>query len=212
MAQEALKQVHEKVKSVLAEDVSTWTKVETKTEGATLCERIDGASKVSPHPELRVGRAQMTIEASPSVVLDVVWNLEAMRNWDGPTIADAKLVDEIEKDKTQVVYSTHKTLSAAVAKRDVVYARSVEKSGDHILVYGVSVPHDKQPAGQNGFLRAELIYFGIDIAPLNDNQSLVTYLSCFDFCGWLHQKFHDQEIIRNAQRLGKIRQLALAKK
>lgn len=104
MAQEALKQVHEKVKSVLAEDVSTWTKVETKTEGATLCERIDGASKVSPHPELRVGRAQMTIEALPSVVLDVVWNLEAIRNWDGPTIADAKLVDEIEKDKTQVKF------------------------------------------------------------------------------------------------------------
>lgn len=111
MAQEALKQVHAKVKSVLAEDVSTWTKVETKTEGATLCERIDGTSKVSPHPELRVGRAQMTIEAPPSVVLDVVWNLEAMRNWDGPTIADAKLVDEIEKDKTQVKFPLYSLLN-----------------------------------------------------------------------------------------------------
>jgi hypothetical protein len=41
--------------------------------------------------------------------------------------------------------------------------------------------------------------------------NIFTCCSCFDFCGWLHQKFHDQEILRNAQRLVKIKQMVLSK-
>jgi hypothetical protein len=49
---------------------------------------------------------------------------------DRPTIADAELIEEVEKGKTEFVHYTHKTLSAAVARRDVLLLRSWEQSGN----------------------------------------------------------------------------------
>jgi hypothetical protein len=211
MSSEALREALAKAKDFLSQDVTQpeWKPVETKNE-AKLWEREIGKSAVSPHPELRLGKAVITIEAPAKLIFDTVWSLEAQRQWDGPTIADAKVVEEVEKGKTEFVHYTHKTLSAAVAKRDVLLLRTWEHNENRILIYGVSAPNPKCPP-VNGFIRGEMIVYAIEIVQEAENKCTVTYCSCFDFCGWLHQKFHDQEILRNAQRLVKIKQLVLSK-
>jgi hypothetical protein len=73
-----------KAKEFLAQDVNNpeWKAVETKNE-AKLWEREIGKSPVSPHPELRLGKAVITIEAPAKLIFDTIWNLDSQRQWDG---------------------------------------------------------------------------------------------------------------------------------
>jgi len=52
--------------------------------------------------------------------------------------------------------------------------------------------------------------FKIEKSSDEEGSFLVTYISCLDFTGqsgaWLHEKFVDQEVVRVAQRLVRIKQ------
>jgi hypothetical protein len=84
MTTNLLQQALAKAKDYLSQDVTQeeWKSVETKNE-AKLWEREIGKSNVSPHPELRLGKAVITIEAPAKLIFDTIWSLEAQRQWDG---------------------------------------------------------------------------------------------------------------------------------
>eukprot|EP01105_Mastigella_eilhardi_P028714 TRINITY_DN9650_c0_g1_i1.p1 TRINITY_DN9650_c0_g1~~TRINITY_DN9650_c0_g1_i1.p1 ORF type:complete len:347 (-),score=82.67 TRINITY_DN9650_c0_g1_i1:50-1090(-) len=197
--------------------VDGWTEVFGPEEAAeklgsfavdTLVWRVaPGIVKQSENaPDIACVRATCEVGAPAQAVFDAYWKQEA--KWNRSTVSSLQV---LEDGNTQIVYEQHKTLSAATPRRDLLLARQSETDSQTgaIRVWGCSCTSPKMPK-QKDFVRAVMYYTGLCVTPLSPTSCKATLLSCFDFTGWIHVKFYEVEKATVGQRLGRIKELALA--
>jgi len=147
----------------------------------------------------------LEIDATADKVFSIFWDINAQRKWDAATTGDISI---LEQGNPQLVYMQHKVLSAASAKRDVLISRGNKKEGNTIWCYATSVTSPKCVEHPKAvFTRATQVFIGFLIES-QGSKCKATLVSCFDFSGWIHIKFINQEVLRVAQRLVKIKQIA----
>eukprot|EP01128_Nolandella_sp_AFSM9_P004023 TRINITY_DN176_c2_g1_i1.p1 TRINITY_DN176_c2_g1~~TRINITY_DN176_c2_g1_i1.p1 ORF type:complete len:274 (-),score=87.29 TRINITY_DN176_c2_g1_i1:400-1221(-) len=188
--------------AVLAENYSAsdgpWEVTKTKYEEIPFVyNKVNNISKEKV--PVYVTRADYVIDGTPEEVFNTFWLLTA--KWKVGTVSS---VETLESTKTtQTLYEAHKTLSAATAKRDLVYQSQVDRSSDgSIFVTSVSTTHPSKP-NQDNYERSHLVYSGFKIIP-NGEKSSVQWVFCFDFKGWIHAKWTQAEFSKVALRLRRI--------
>jgi len=133
-------------------------------------------------------------------IKDVYWNCEL--EWDVNTVSHIKVVED--NGYNSLVLKEHKTTSAATLKNDVLVRRSYEEYFDEIWCTGVSEKSPNVPE-RSGWRRAYLIFSGLKIQQIDEKQCEVSFVHCFDFGGWIHVKFVEDEQKRVALRLSRIK-------
>jgi len=149
-----------------------------------------------------ITRATAVLPHSADKVFSTLWDPQLALKWNVSTVSAISVVRQTSN--SQRLYEQHKTLSAASARRDVVYDRAYEKRGDgSYWVYGSSVEEPSKPDSKE-FVRAWVVFFGIEIKPMGASKSEITVVWCLDFGGWLHVKFIEGEFSNVALRLSRI--------
>jgi len=220
-AQEALNAALPRVRQALA-DQSDWAKRDpepTASRGgpvaaveAVAYEKIIGKNK--EQMDLRLGKSSVEVDAPGKVIFDTIWSIDSHRpgGWDTPTVKEQSVIDEPQPGKVQVLYVVHKILSAASAPRDLVIARSWQQEPNNgYLIWYTSITHPKVSAKKEGHVRAEQLFAGYLIEPLSPSKCRLTCVSVLDFGAWIHEKFCEGEVVRVAQRLSKIKNIAQSK-
>jgi len=220
--EEVLRTARERLVSLLSEDESTtpgWNAMQpakvvgpnaVDVTGVTIYEREFAKATKPSNPSTRVGKARITIDAPPTSVVNVIWKVDTYRKWDVASVSDINLI-ETPDDHTQILHIKMRTLSAAQSKRDLCVVRRYEQfdDGNVFWVYAISCSHPKVPESNTEFVRAHLAINAFEVRGLaGGRSSSVVLINALDFTGWIHDKFVDADIQKNAQRLGKIRALS----
>jgi len=140
-----------------------------------------------------VTRTSTVLHHSADKLFQTFWDPTLELKWNVSTVSRMEVVKD--SGNTQLVYQEHKTLSAATAKRDVLYDRMYEKdgSGTYWIVASSHKDDSVKPVDKN-HVRAHIVFMGVQIKPIaGKNDSEVTVVWCIDFGGWLHVKFIEQE-------------------
>jgi len=116
-----------------------------------------------------------------------------------------EVVETIDRTSAaQVLHIQHKTLSASTARRDLVVVRAVSESAARNIAYYTSSPSNDAKVGHGQFTRADMIFQGIAVEPVDAASCKV---SLVHFCGlgpWIHAKFYTTDIERCALRVSKV--------
>ncbi|KAH3744387.1 hypothetical protein Pelo_14221 [Pelomyxa schiedti] len=183
-----------------------WSEIPTDEPGV---DRLSSRVHCSPGGKYEVycTRARGVIKAPPKMVFDVYWNSEA--KWNRTTVASIQVVED---GNPQLLYMQHKTLSATCPKRDVSFLRAhnYTNGADSFECWGASFEAPNIPINKT-FCRGIMMFCGVQVSSIPDSappSSNVTYISCFDFTGWLHLKFTEAEKLYCATRLSRIREMA----
>jgi len=149
-----------------------------------------------------VTRASAVLAHPADKVFQVLWDPQAALKWNVSTVASINVLSQTSN--SQVLYEQHKTLSAASARRDLVYERAYEKRPDgSYWVYGVSLNEPSKPEVKE-FVRCWLVFSGFEVKPMAGNKTELSVVWCLDFGGWLHTKFIEQEWGNVGLRLSRI--------
>jgi phage FluMu protein Com len=152
--------------------------------------------------EVFVTKAKAHINAPMNVVLNVYWNGET--DWDSPTVSMIKYIED--HGNNRLILKEHKTTSAATLRNDLVVRSIYEEYADHIWCYAVSEICPTVPE-KGGWRRGHLVLSGFLILA-QDHKCEVIFINCFDFGGWIHVKFIDEEQKKVGMRLSRIKKKA----
>jgi len=102
-----------------------------------------------------------------------------------------------------LIYQQHKTTSAATSKNDLTYRRikTRQPDGSH-WVYSVS--ETTSPETRANFRRGWVVFGGLLVEVIDNGFCQVSFVWCWDFNGWIHEKFVIEEKKRVPLRLFKI--------
>jgi len=182
-------------KQLLDESVSLW--IEVKVSEGSCHKKLYCLDKEKN--EVYVTKATTTIDGTMDAILDVYWNWEL--EWDSSTVALIKILED--NGNNRLTLKEHKTTSAATLKNDVIVRSAYEQYSDHIWSYAVSEKSTIPERG--GWRRAHLILSGFRIQRIEENRCEVTFIHSFDFGGWIHVKFIEEEQKKVALRLSRIK-------
>jgi len=216
-ARAALDLAFERFKTLMTEDTSAvpWKVVDSKNPDVKLWEKNYDIPRDPPPkpstPSLRVAKAVVTVKAPLQAILEVAASLDCQKQWDGPSIdSKSSIVDNM--GDVQIAYILMKTLAASTAKRDLCVARAIQNDGSGKAVFmQTSCVHTKVPVDSQ-LVRAHHVIFGIQIEQVNAEDCTLTLVNCLDLTGWIHDKFVDADVVKCAQRVVKIRQIAVSRK
>jgi len=152
-----------------------------------------------------VTKAKAIINAPRLVIHNVYWNAEY--DWDTSTVSLIKYIEDHGNNRLSLI--EHKSTSAATLKNDLVVRSIYEEYADHIWCYRVSEKCPTIPE-KGGWRRGHVVLSGFLIREQdnNNNQCEVTFINCFDFGGWIHVKFIDEEQKKVGIRLSRIKKKA----
>jgi len=198
-----LNEAAEQAKKALAENYSVdpWEAFNTKNEDVrAVYNKVFCVSK--DKVPIFVTRATAVLPHSADKIFQTYWDPQLALKWNVSTVSAISVVSQTAN--SQVLYEQHKTLSAASARRDVVYERAFEKRGDgSYFVYGSSKDESSKPESKD-FVRSWIVFAGLEIKPMAGNKCEVNQVWCLDFGGWLHVKFIEGEWGNVALRLSRI--------
>jgi len=132
-------------------------------------------------------KAVSRIQGDPQSIVDIFWNANEELNWNGSTVQTINILEDRGHD--QLIYQQHKTTSAATSKNDVTYRRikTRQPDGSH-WVYSVS--EMTNPETRANFRRGWVVFGGFLVEPSDNNGFCqVSSVWCWDFNGWIHEKF-----------------------
>jgi hypothetical protein len=187
---------------LLDESVSQWIEVRHNSEGIDSCyKKVYGCDKEKN--DVYVTKAKAMVNAPMSAILNVYWNNE--HDWDVSTVSLIKIMED--NGNNRIVLKEHKTASAATLRNDVVVRSIYEEYADHIWCYAVSEKYQTLPE-KGGWRRGHLVLCGLLIQQVESNLCEVSFVNCFDFGGWIHVKFVEDEQKKVAGRLSRIKKKA----
>jgi hypothetical protein len=126
----------------------------------------------------------------PQVVATVYWSVDQELIWNANTVQSMNILEDLGSQ--QLVYQQHKTTSAATLKNDVNYRRGRTDQGDgSIWIYSVS--EQTSPETKANFRRGWVVFGGLLIEQGNEGYCRVTLVWCWDFGGFIHEKFVTEE-------------------
>jgi len=151
-----------------------------------------------------VSRASILLNHPADKVFQTIWDTQLELKWNVSTISSIEILEN--RGTEQVIYQQHKTLSAASARRDIIIERTYVKNSDgSYWITATSHKDDTKKAVAREHVRAKLVFSGIQVRPSAGKPACeVSWVWCFDFCGWLHAKFIEQEFNNLALRLSRI--------
>lgn len=147
-------------------------------------------------------KAVARIPAEPSVIADVYWNVNQELNWNSSTVQAINILED--RGFVQLIYQQHKTTSAATMKNDVNYRRERFAPQQNGAIWIYSVSEGTIPETRPNFRRGWIVFGGFLVEPSNDGFSQVSLIWCWDFNGFIHEKFITEEKKRVALRLSKL--------
>jgi hypothetical protein len=200
----SLEEASDQAKKALAENYSVdpWEAfaVKNNEEVRSVYNKVHGVTQ--DKVPLFVTRATAVLPHSADKLFQTLWDVQLALKWNVSTISSIALLRE--SGNSQTLYEQHKTLSAASARRDVVYTRAYEKRGDgSYWIYSSSINDPSKPESKE-FVRAWIVFSGIEIKPMAGGKAEITSVWCLDFGGWLHVKFIEGEFSNVALRLSRI--------
>jgi len=149
-----------------------------------------------------ITRASAVLPYSADKLFQTVWEPQLALKWNVSTVSAISTVSQ--SGNSQVLYEQQKTLSAASARRDVVYERAYEQRSDgSYWIYGGSINNASKPESKD-FVRSWIVFFGYEIKPMSGGKAEISFVWCLDFGGWLHSKFIEAEFSNVALRLSRI--------
>jgi len=78
------------------------------------------------------------------------------------------------------------------------------KTNNKSKVYDTSVPHKSRPEKHEGYGRSYLLFHGCYILETSPGVIDFTFVHCYDFAGWVHDKFVTAEKSKTAARMSKL--------
>jgi len=201
----SLSEASQQAKNHLAENygASPWETFHTKNEDVRAVYNKVFCVSQDKVP-IFVTRASAVLPHSADKLFQTYWDPNIELKWNVSTVSSMQVVSS--NGNQQLIYQQHKTLSAATAKRDLLYDRMWEKDGSGTYwIAAASHPHDEVKPVAKEFVRAKIVFSGVQIKPISGkNSSEVTMIWCVDFCGWLHAKFIEQEFGNVALRISRL--------
>jgi len=137
------------------------------------------------------------------VVHNVYWNKEL--DWDSSTCGMIKYIEDNVNNR--LILKEHKTTSAATLRNDLVVRAVYEEYNNYVWYYAVSEKCPTIPE-KGGWRRGQLVLHGCLVTELDNNRCEVTMINCFDFGGWIHVKFIDEEQKKVGNRLSRMKKRA----
>jgi len=138
--------------------------------------------------------------------MDVYWSVDQEFIWNASTVQAINILSEQRHPIIQqLVYQTHKTTSAATLKNDVCYLRVRDAAiGSNSDLWSFSVSQFTEPETKANFRRGWVVFGAFSVQPIQPNVCEVSLIWCWDFNGWIHEKFVLEEKKKVALRLSKI--------
>jgi hypothetical protein len=191
-------------RGLLDESTSFWVEVTVPhVDGIDSCyKRVYGYDRDRQN-EVYVTKAKAYINAPMRVVHNVYWNKEL--DWDSSTVGMIKYYEDNVNNR--LILKEHKTTSAATLRNDLVVRAVYEEYNDHVWYYATSETYPTLPE-KGGWRRGHLVLQGCLVTELDNNRCEVSFINCFDFGGWIHVKFIDEEQKKVAGRLSRIKKRA----
>jgi len=199
----SIQEASSEARRMLEESTSFWVDIKVPHAEVDSCyKRVYGYDK-DGNNEVFVTKAKTFIKAPMNWVLEVYWNGEY--DWDNSTVAVIKLIEN--NGNNRLMLKEHKTTSAATLRNDLVVRSVYEEYSDHIWCYATS---EVCPTvvEKGGWRRGHVVFAGLLISAVDGQSCEASYVSCFDFGGWIHVKFIDEEQKKVAMRLSKIKKKA----
>jgi len=151
--------------------------------------------------EVFVTKCSVTAKGDKTALFNTYWTGQSQ--WDFGSVAKIEVLQQ-RGAQSQVQYLQHKVLSAAAQKKDVVLERQFCDSGNSVTAYAVSVTHPSRPEKYQQHARSFVVFHSFTIQEKSPGICELTSVWCYDFNGWVHQKFVDAEKTKVALRLTKI--------
>jgi len=151
--------------------------------------------------DVYVTKCSGTAKSTAQEIFNTYWSGQGQ--WDFSTISKQEILEN-RGQGCQIVYQQHKTLSAASNKKDVVFERQFYQEGNSFRCYAVSVEHPSRPDKFQQHSRSNILFHGCWISDRSPGVVDIEFVWCWDFNGWVHQKFVDAEKTKVALRLTRI--------
>jgi len=156
--------------------------------------------KTKDGADVFVTKCNMTVKSTPQDLLNTYLNGQA--NWD---FASTSMIQSIEnRGSSEIMYAQHKVLSAASVKKDCVFERSHSLTSNGAKAYATSVTHPSRPEKYQGYGRSFILFHGCYINETSPGTCDFTFVHCYDFNGWVHDKFIIAEKAKTAARMNKL--------
>jgi len=156
--------------------------------------------KTKDGADVFVTKCNMTVKSSVSDLFNTYWNTQP--TWDFASTSAVQILEDRGSD--QVVYAQHKVLSAASVKKDCVFERTSSLNSNSEKAYATSVTHSSRPEKYQGYGRSFIYFHGCFIIETSPGVCDFTFVHCYDFNGWVHDKFVIAEKAKTAARMNKI--------
>jgi len=153
--------------------------------------------------EVYLTKAKAYINAPKRIVHNVYWNHEL--DWDSSTTGMVRVIEDYGNNR--LLLKEHKTTSAATLRNDLVVRAIYEEYADSFWCYSVSEKCPTIPE-KGGWRRGQLVLSGCLITELEPNRCEVDFINCFDFGGFIHVKFIDEEQKKVGIRLSRMKKKA----
>jgi len=201
----SLQEASQQVRTAMAENYGSapWETFGTKNDDVrAVYNKIFCVSK--DKVPIFITRASAVLPFSAERVFQTYWDANLELKWNASTVSSMQILRN--NGNQQLVYQQHKTLSAASAKRDLLFDRQYERDGSGTYsITAVSHPDDSVRPVEREYVRAKIVFHGVQIKPISGkDQCEVTWIWCLDFCGWLHAKFIEQEFTHVAMRISRL--------
>jgi len=157
--------------------------------------------KTKDGADVYVTKCNMTVKGTTvQDLLSTYLNQQGV--WD---FASTSLIQSIEnKGSSEIMYCQHKVLSAASVKKDCVFERTIVQNSNSAKVYATSVVHPSRPEKYQGYGRSFILFHGCYIIETSPGLIDFTFVHCYDFNGWVHDKFVVAEKAKTAARMNKL--------
>lgn len=157
--------------------------------------------KTKDGADVFVTKCNMTVKGcTVGDLFATYWNTQG--TWDFASTSAVQILED--RGNSQIVYLQHKVLSAASVKKDCVIERTSTVTNSTAKAYATSVVHKDRPEKYNGYGRSFLIFHACYIQETSPGTLDFTFVHCYDFNGWVHDKFVIAEKAKTAARMNKI--------
>jgi len=147
-----------------------------------------------------VTKCNYTVQCQPQALFNTYWNGQAQ--WDFASVS--KLESLENRGNSQIMYAQYKALSAASNKKDCVWEKTSNINGNRYQAYAVSVVHPQRPDKFQNHARSFIVFHSCYIVENSPGVCDFTFVWCYDFNGWIHDKFIEGEKGKVATRMNKI--------
>jgi len=148
-----------------------------------------------------VTKCNLKVKSTPQALLNTYLNTQT--NWDFASTSSFEVLEN-KGEAHQIVYAQHKVLSAASNKKDSVVERTWSLKPGEARVYATSVNHNSRPEKYQNYARSFVMFHGVYITEIAHGVCEFTIVYCYDFNGWVHDKFILAEKSKLAARMNKI--------